>query len=250
MALCARHDNANNRDLVSSSWQQFLRKGLAEQIGQAQSRGGNALQQATVRFLAGGMLSFLCTTCEPTPQGTLRIVSAQGESTFIPLQHIREFTVKAHGQPSIPDAPSPLDATKPPSVTSELQDSEANKSALLQALGESGNAAAQPAQASRPQLPASSHEPERVKKPFLAPKPLPLSPRRSLAPSQAPNSLPEASPQQPEASISSPIQPESMPQQPELSASSLPQPKPSLSQPEPMPDLPAPLGTVFSDSEE
>ncbi|MDL2267778.1 hypothetical protein LJC46_07325 [Desulfovibrio sp. OttesenSCG-928-G15] len=138
MALCAQHDNEKNRQLVAISWKSYLQKGLAEQIDQAKNRSGSALLQATVRFLAGGMLSFLCTQCEPTPQGTLRIVGSDGQTTFVPMQHVREFTVKPYGQTDgTNDAPAPsstLSHAKKP--LSALQESEANKKALLMALGE------------------------------------------------------------------------------------------------------------------
>lgn len=59
----------------------------------------------TVRFNSGGMLSFTGSGCRPTEQHTLCIEEADGGRTFIPLQHIREYTVS----PALPS----LDMEKP-----------------------------------------------------------------------------------------------------------------------------------------
>lgn len=134
MALCPAHDNAANRASVADAWQHLLKNDIAEQTRIAQSRTQAAVHRADVRFLAGGMLSFLCQSCAPTPQGTLRIVSPEGEQTFIPMQHVREFSVRPHAEQN----ESALSARAEGQAIMQaraLDQSEEKKKALLSALG-------------------------------------------------------------------------------------------------------------------
>lgn len=94
LALCAEHNTAANRLAVANAWKEALRKDIAGQIAVAGHKMRPCIQTATVRFMAGGLLSFLCTACAPTEQGTLRIDHPDGERTFIPLQHIRAYSLR------------------------------------------------------------------------------------------------------------------------------------------------------------
>jgi len=99
LALCPAHDNEENRLAVAAAWQILLNNDIAGQLAVARYRAKPKLQTATVRFMAGGMLSFLCLSCAPTEQGTLRIEHPDGEQTFIPMQHVREYSLR----PSLPE---------------------------------------------------------------------------------------------------------------------------------------------------
>ena len=99
LALCPAHDNAENRLAVAAAWQALLNNDIAGQLAVARYRAQPKVQTATVRFMAGGMLSFLCLSCAPTEQGTLRIEHPDGEQTFIPMQHVREYSLR----PSLPE---------------------------------------------------------------------------------------------------------------------------------------------------
>ena len=96
LALCPEHDNADNRLAVTDAWEKMIRKTMAEQFAMTRHRAKPIIQMTCVRFTAGGMLSFLCTVCMPTEQGTLRIDHPDGERTFIPLQHVREYSLRPY----------------------------------------------------------------------------------------------------------------------------------------------------------
>ena len=98
LALCAEHDNAPNRLAVANVWREMLKKDIAGQMAVARHKAVPVIQTATVRFTAGGMLSFLCTACAPTEQETLRIDHPDGERTFIPMRHVREYSVRPYIQ--------------------------------------------------------------------------------------------------------------------------------------------------------
>ena len=102
LALCAEHDNEKNRLAVANAWHAMLAEELAASMSIARQKASPLLQTANIRFSGGGMLSFPCTTCTPTAQGTLRIDGPDGSQTFIPLQHIREYSLR----PSLPEAPA------------------------------------------------------------------------------------------------------------------------------------------------
>jgi len=107
LALCSEHDNAANRLAVSDAWREMIRKNIAEQMAVAKHKAKPIIQTACVRFSAGGMLSFLCTACLPTGQGTLRIDHLDGERTFIPMQQVREYSLR----PYIPEEFTAEEAT-------------------------------------------------------------------------------------------------------------------------------------------
>jgi hypothetical protein len=99
LALCAEHDNEKNRLAVANAWQAMLVGELAARMSVARQKASALLQTANIHFRGGGMLSFLCTACTPTGHGTLRLDGPDGSRTFIPLQHIREYSLS----PSIPE---------------------------------------------------------------------------------------------------------------------------------------------------
>jgi hypothetical protein len=90
LALCAEHDNGKNRLDVVSAWQTMIIENLAAGMSMARQKISPLLRTANIRFTGGGMLSFLCTACFPTEQGTLRLEGPDGSQTYIPLQHVRE----------------------------------------------------------------------------------------------------------------------------------------------------------------
>ena len=94
MALCAEHDNAKNRTQVIRAWRALHERDIVSMTTAARHKAAAALQVASVHFTGGGMLSFICTACTPTDTGTLRIDDADGNNTFIPLQHVREYTLR------------------------------------------------------------------------------------------------------------------------------------------------------------
>jgi len=96
LALCPEHDNAVNRLAVAKAWKEMIRQNITEQMAMAKYKANPIIQTACVRFTAGGMLSFLCTACMPTQQGTLRIDHPDGERTFIPMQQVREYSLRPY----------------------------------------------------------------------------------------------------------------------------------------------------------
>lgn len=98
MALCAEHDTPQNRLLVSRAWRDVNAREIAAATSVARHKASPALYVVSVHFTGGGMLSFACTACTPTAQGTLRIDDADGKQTYIPMQHIREYTIRPHSE--------------------------------------------------------------------------------------------------------------------------------------------------------
>jgi len=96
LALCPEHDNAANRLAVADAWKEMIRQNIAEHLSVAKYKASPIIQTACVRFMAGGMLSFLCTACMPTEQGTLRIDHPNGERTFVPIQQVREYSLRPY----------------------------------------------------------------------------------------------------------------------------------------------------------
>lgn len=100
LALCAEHDTVQNRVLVSRAWRNLTEREVFAMTSLARHKAAPALYVVSVHFTGGGMLSFTCTACAPTAQGTLRIDDADGNQTYIPMQHVREYTVRPHTQPA------------------------------------------------------------------------------------------------------------------------------------------------------
>ncbi|MDR0338677.1 MAG: hypothetical protein LBH65_00190 [Desulfovibrio sp.] len=78
LALCAEHNTKENRLAVVKAWQALFLRNIAVMTDIAQRKQAPSLHVATIHFSGGGMLSFTCTSCVPTPQGTLRITSPDG----------------------------------------------------------------------------------------------------------------------------------------------------------------------------
>ena len=110
LALCAEHDTPQNRLIVSRLWRDLNTQEIAAATAVARHKAAPILQVVSVHFAGGGMLSFTCTACAPTGQGTLRIDDADGKQTYIPMQHIREYVVRPHTEPA--EEPSRLEAGK------------------------------------------------------------------------------------------------------------------------------------------
>jgi hypothetical protein len=98
LALCAEHDTPENRRKVEAAWRELQEKDLAAYAQVTRQKAAPHIQVASVRFAGGGMLSFTCTSAEPTPQGTLRIEQADGSQTFIPMQHIINYALRPFGE--------------------------------------------------------------------------------------------------------------------------------------------------------
>lgn len=98
LALCAEHDTPKNRLLVSRAWRELHERDISAMTAVARHKAAPALQVVSVHFTGGGMLSFTCTACTPTAQGTLRIEDADGKQTYIPMQHIREYTIRPYSK--------------------------------------------------------------------------------------------------------------------------------------------------------
>ena len=96
LALCPEHDTAKNRLIVSNAWRERHEEEISAMTSIAKHKAVPALQVVSVHFTGGGMLSFVCTICAPTAQGTLRIDDADGKQTYIPMQHIREYTIRPY----------------------------------------------------------------------------------------------------------------------------------------------------------
>lgn len=95
LALCPVHDTPDNRLRVIKEWQEMLLSDIQAVTSIAKHKtSAPTLQMATVRFTGGGMLSLPCLSCAPTSQGTLRLVMPDDSQTFIPMQHIREYSLR------------------------------------------------------------------------------------------------------------------------------------------------------------
>jgi hypothetical protein len=96
LALCPRHDTPQNREIVKDAWHEGHKRGISAMTSVARHRASAGLHVVSIHFTGGGMVSFACTACAPTDQGTLRIDDADGKQTYIPVQHIREYTVRPY----------------------------------------------------------------------------------------------------------------------------------------------------------
>jgi hypothetical protein len=71
------------------------------------------------------MLSFLCTACTPTAQGTLCIEHPDGERTFIPMQHVREYSLRPYVPEELPTKKASPDATPEPVLSAGKTEKQA-----------------------------------------------------------------------------------------------------------------------------
>ena len=106
LALCPEHNTPENRLAVVKAWRALIEREAAIMTGIAGFRAAApSLQTATVHFTGGGMLSFTCLSCSPTTQGTLCIESPDGARNFIPMQHIREYSVRPYASDTAETGP-------------------------------------------------------------------------------------------------------------------------------------------------
>lgn len=99
LALCPMHDSPDKRKEVERAWGERLAQDLAAYAQVTEHKAAPVKMLATVFFSGGGMLSFTCTAVTPTEHGTLRIEQLDGTQTFLPMQHVREYSVR----PFLPD---------------------------------------------------------------------------------------------------------------------------------------------------
>jgi hypothetical protein len=113
LALCARHDTPKNRHLLEEIWISYITRSIAAAESIARYRASPPARKIiTVRFSAGGVLSFTGARCSPTEHGTLCIEEEDGSQTYIPMIQVRDYTVcpareeaadSPAGKPSAPD---------------------------------------------------------------------------------------------------------------------------------------------------
>lgn len=96
-ALCAEHNTPENRLGVAKAWDAMLVRDMAVMADVLAFKAAvPSLQTATVHFTGGGMLTFTCLSCSPTEQGTLCLETAPGARSYIPMQHIREYSIRPY----------------------------------------------------------------------------------------------------------------------------------------------------------
>lgn len=140
LALCAEHNNAENRRAVALAWQELLRRGIESATNLARHKAEPSAQVVTVHFTGGGLLSFTCLKAAPTEHGTLCIEAPDGSRTYVPMQHVREYVLRpvihsperpeqkaarpdaAHKAPESPDA-----VTKAPELPDAAQKTPARE---------------------------------------------------------------------------------------------------------------------------
>ena len=94
MALCPTHDTPENRAAVTKAWHEAQVRALARDTALAARKAGDVPLMVQVRFIAGGMLTFTCRACFPTEHKSLCLESPDGARTYIPMDQIREYTVR------------------------------------------------------------------------------------------------------------------------------------------------------------
>ncbi len=119
LALCSEHDTPAERVRVAQAWERLLQREIAAGSELAAYKAMKPPQILTVRFTAGGVLSFVCTHCEPTPHDTLRIATQDGSYTFIPMRQIAEYTLSP--APAFSPAPAPVALTEGRTEADEVE---------------------------------------------------------------------------------------------------------------------------------
>ncbi|MDR2077326.1 MAG: hypothetical protein LBP61_10435 [Desulfovibrio sp.] len=95
LALCSRHDTPKNRILLEKSWTALLTRSIAAAESVIRHKASPPARKiVTIRFTAGGALSFTATRCVPTNHSTLCIEEEDGGRTYIPMPQIRDYTVR------------------------------------------------------------------------------------------------------------------------------------------------------------
>ena len=93
MGLCPDHDSEEARHEVLALWRATLGRRIVDST--ASPNADRAIESlVTVLFIHGGKLSFLCLQCSPTAHGTLELIEKNGNSTYIPLDQVKAYTVK------------------------------------------------------------------------------------------------------------------------------------------------------------
>jgi hypothetical protein len=99
LALCPEHDNSENRLSLRKAWHTLLTKNISTAINIARQKTSPDIQIISVHFMEGGSISFPCIACTPTEHESLFIQAPDGAKTYIPLRHIRDYTLR----PSLPE---------------------------------------------------------------------------------------------------------------------------------------------------
>lgn len=94
LALCRLHDNPANRMTLEETWKKMSASLLRASLAVAEHKVQPVLYTVTVNFKGGGVLSVPCSGCKTTEQGTLAIEEKDGGTLFIPVQHIRDYTLR------------------------------------------------------------------------------------------------------------------------------------------------------------
>ncbi|MDR2161851.1 MAG: hypothetical protein LBO77_06930 [Desulfovibrio sp.] len=95
LALCPRHDSPENRKLLEMAWSLHLTRAIADAESVRRFKAAPPARKIiTVRFTAGGTISFQGAGCSPTPHNTLCIEEEDGGRIYIPMQQVREYTVR------------------------------------------------------------------------------------------------------------------------------------------------------------
>ncbi len=94
LALCRRHDTPENRIALEKAWKDMSASMMRTVMSVTEHKARPVLYNLTVNFKGGGMLSFPCANCRTTDQGTLAVEEQDGGTVFIPMQHIRDYTMR------------------------------------------------------------------------------------------------------------------------------------------------------------
>jgi len=96
LALCPLHDNGENRLALEDAWRALLQAHISAVMNIARHKASPRLQVISVHFLEGGTLSFTCLSCSATSHDALCIEAPDGAKTYIPLRHIRDYTLRLY----------------------------------------------------------------------------------------------------------------------------------------------------------
>jgi hypothetical protein len=106
LALCSRHDTPKNRSLLERTWSDLLTRAIAAEESVIRHKASPPARKViTVRFTAGGVLSFVGANCAPTEHNTLCVEEEDGGRTYIPMHQVRDYTVRPAAAPEEIDRP-------------------------------------------------------------------------------------------------------------------------------------------------
>lgn len=106
MALCALHATPANQAVVAKEWKKRLEAAIGTANTVTEGKTASLPQLLTVRFTGGGLLTYACSGSSVTEQGSLRVDELDGKHTFIPMQHIRTYTISPLSKPQASAAES------------------------------------------------------------------------------------------------------------------------------------------------